>query len=166
MKMAFIVSGDDGQYGLPDKFTQCRIFPPVSLARMAGLAGACAKVILIDERIKTVAHDEYVDIALIFVNKYNQGRALELAGVYQRLGSHVILTGPVINDAPEKYSKNADCLFYGAGEDNLPLFLEDYKRGKTRRLYMSRNRVASTDQIFSIEGNDGASNQTPARYVA
>ena len=143
MKIVFVVPKDDDQHGPQNQYAQGRIFPPVGLARMAGIAGQQATVTLIDERFETSHPDINVQIAIIFINSYNQQRACEFAQYYHAAGCLVVMTGPMLSHSIEPAYNVADCLFIGAGEDNLPGFLADYNKGKTKRVY----RCASHETI-------------------
>ena len=140
MKVAFIVPKDHDPQGPLSEFVHCRIFPPASLARMAGLAARRAHVTSVDERIDPALHLPQADIAVIFINSYNRYRAYEVARLYRERGSLAVFTGPMLSQAPEEACRYADCVFIGAGEEILPGFLEDYRRGKPRRLYASAHR--------------------------
>ena len=139
MKIVFIVPKDHDQQSPLSEFTQCRIFPPASLARMAGLASRQAHVSYLDERIDTTSGLPQADIAIIFINSYNRYRAYEVARHYRERGSFSVLTGPYLIQAPDEVCCYADCVFIGAGEHILPGFLRDCSRGKPRRLYASAN---------------------------
>lgn len=137
MNLAFVIPKDDDQHGPQNQHTQGRIFPPVGLARMAGIVGKQACVSLIDERIEHKHSVKKAQITIIFINSYNQQRACELARYYHDMGCLVIMTGPMLSHSVDLAYSVADCLFIGAGEDNLPVFLHDYSRGKNKRIYRS-----------------------------
>jgi radical SAM superfamily enzyme YgiQ (UPF0313 family) len=139
MKIAFIVPKDHDPQGPLSEFVHSRIFPPASLARMAGLAARHAHVTSMDERIDSALHLPQADIAIIFINSYNRYRAYEVAQLYSERGSLTVFTGPMLSQAPEEACRYADCVFIGAGEQILPGFLEDYCHDKPRRLYASVN---------------------------
>lgn len=151
MKIKFIIPKDHDHYNPSNPFSGARVFPPVGLARMAGYAGSLAHVSLVDERIDTAAHDIPTDVAVIFINAYNRTRALQLARYYKTRGSFVVLTGPLLNHEPEQACQHASCLFIGAGDELMPLFLEDYLAGRKRRLYVS--------------GANSNGHQNPARHA-
>lgn len=141
MKVTFIVPKDDDRHGPLNQFAQCRILPPVGLARMAGIAGRHGSVSVVDERVASAKHQRQAQIAVIFINSYNNSRAHTLARQYRQWGSHVVFTGPPLTHATavtDDTVRNADSIFMGSGEDNMPNFLSDYVSGKTKRYYHGR----------------------------
>ena len=161
MKVAFIVPKDDDRHSPLSQFAQCRVLPPVGLARMAGLAGKRGSVVVVDERIASAKHQRHAQIAVIFVNSYNSFRAHELARQYKQYGSHVVFTGPKLMQSPdetERAERYADSLFMGSAEDNMPIFLSDFIAGKAKRFYhesanktnQSRNPFIDDDVNWSL----------------
>ena len=146
MKVAFIIPKNDDQHEQPNQFNQCRIFPPVGLARMAGLMGKQAKISLLDERITPDTQHQSVQIAIIFINSYNQHRAVDLASRYRALGSFVVMTGSMLSNKADLPSESADSLFIGSGEEHIPKFLADYQAGKAKPFYRSHTQAASSDR--------------------
>ena len=135
MKIVFIVPKDNDQHSPLSQFAQCRILPPVSLAKMAGLVGKQSGVSLVDERIASAHHEQHYDIAIIFINSYNRQRAYAIAKHYDNNGSLVVFTGPMLSQSPEDAAEHADCLFIGYGEDCMPEFVADYRLGKLKSFY-------------------------------
>lgn len=157
MKVAFVIPKDDDQHSPHNQYAQGRIFPPVGLARMAGIVGKQGCVTLIDERIKPNQPKQKAQIAVVFINSYNQQRACELARYYQAMGCIVVMTGPILSHSIDNAYDFADCLFVGAGEDNLPDFLADYSLGKTRRVYRCSGTKTITEQNGSNYENTALS---------
>ncbi|WP_455375632.1 hypothetical protein [Kaarinaea lacus] len=135
MKVAFIIPRDNDTQGPLSQFSQCRILPPVGLARMAGMVGKKAYVTVVDERIDDKKHKGNAHIAVIFINSYNRQRAYDIANYYRNCGSTVVFTGPLLSNAMEDAEKYADALFVGDGGDNMPAFIQDYKIGKIKHFY-------------------------------
>jgi hypothetical protein len=153
MKVVFIIPKNDDQHQQVNPLTQCRIFPPVGLARMAGIIGRHAMVSLLDERLETDVQSKPTDIAIIFINSYNQQRARDLARSYQSLGSCVVMTGALLSSITDFPSDAADCWFIGSGEDHLAHFLSDYQKGKPKQFYRATGKVASAAQYHrAVDG--------------
>ena len=146
MKVTFVVPKDDDQQSKQNQYLQGRIFPPVGLARMAGIAGKHASVTLIDERIETSKPLKCAQIAVIFINSYNQQRACQLAQQYQAKGCLVVMTGPMLSHSIDPAYNTANCLFIGPGEDNISDFLADYTKGKTKRIYRCTSHKMTSEQ--------------------
>lgn len=153
MKVAFVIPKDDDQHETQNQCTQGRIFPPVGLARMAGIAGKLGHIRLIDERIKPNSSLDSPLIAIIFINSYNQQRACDLARCYQAMGCFVVMTGPILSQPIKQEYNFVDCLFIGAGEDNFPDFLADYRKGKIKRYYCHSGQTATAAQKNCISEN-------------
>ncbi len=143
MKVAFIIPKQDDQHDPQNQSCQDKVFPPVGLARMAGITGKCAHINIVDERLESDCSPQHAHIAVIFINSYNQQRACKLAHLYKSMNCCVVLTGPMLSHSIDRDYKTADCLFIGAGEDNLHEFLSDYQKGKIRRIYRSNSKKAS-----------------------
>jgi hypothetical protein len=112
---------------------------------MAGIMGKQATVTLHDERIKMEPLDRSTQIAIIFINSYNQQRACDIAQHYRKSGSFVVLTGSMLltfSDIPSKY---ANCLFAGSGEEHIAKFLADYQAGKPKRYYCNFRQSANPE---------------------
>jgi len=141
MKVAFIIPRDHDNQGPYSQYSQCRILPPVGLARMAGMVGKKAYVTVVDERIDDKKHKGNVHIAVIFINSYNRQRAYDIANFYRDCGSTVVFTGPLLNNAMEDAEKFADSLFVGDGGENMPAFMLDYMRGKIKPFYRHGSKM-------------------------
>jgi hypothetical protein len=157
MKVAFIIPRDNDTQGPLSQFSQCRILPPVGLARMAGMVGKKAYVTVVDERIDDKKHKGNVQVAVIFINSYNRQRAYDIATYYRNCGSTVVFTGPLLSNAMEDAVQHADALFVGDGGDNMPAFIEDYKRGKVKHFYRHTenafDRKATTNNVTPFPGH-------------
>jgi hypothetical protein len=153
MKVAFIIPRDNDNHGPLSQYAQCRVLPPVGLARMAGMIGKKASVSVIDERIDDKHHNGNPHVAVIFINSYNRQRAYDVANYYRQCGSTVIFTGPVLNKAMGDAAKFADCLFVGDSEENMPSFLNDFYRGKTKQVYQHYVNVSHRGNVAAFPGS-------------
>lgn len=153
MKVAFIIPRDNDTHSPLSQFSQCRVLPPVGLARMAGMIGKKAYISVVDERIDDKKHKGNVQIAVIFINSYNRQRAYDVADYYRKCGATVVFTGPLLSKTIDDADTFADALFIGDGGDNMPSFLQDFKRGQVKQIY----RHTGLDQ----QANDTADNVLP-----
>lgn len=142
MKITFIIPRDHDSQGPYSQYSQCRILPPVGLAKMAGMVGKKACVTIVDERIDDRKHKGNTQIAVIFINSYNRQRAYDIANYYRACGSKVVFTGPLLSNSPEDAGQHADTLFIGDGGDNMPVFMEDFRKGKVKSFYASRSTIS------------------------
>lgn len=152
MKITFIIPKYDSEPGPAQQFAQGRVFPPVALAPMVRLVGKLAGVHVIDERLEATRHANATDIAVIFINNYNQQRARELAIKYQMRGSFVVLTGPNLNLDSLQQGMFANCLFIGSPEDCMRDFLRDYRNAKVMGFYIKHPRKAGAKPVSMTFG--------------
>jgi len=153
MKVAFIIPRDHDNQGPYSQYSQCRILPPVGLARMAGTVGKKAYVTVVDERIDEKKHKGNVHVAVIFINSYNRQRAYDIANYYRNCGSTVVFTGPLLTNAMEDADKFADTLFVGDGGDNMPAFMQDFMLGRVKRYYRNNNSLkGSANNVTPFPG--------------
>jgi radical SAM superfamily enzyme YgiQ (UPF0313 family) len=68
-------------------------------------------------------------------------RAYRIADHYRRKGAHVCLGGLHVTSLPWEAIRHADSIFLGPGEDTWPAFLSDFRAGRPRRVYQSRERT-------------------------
>ena len=157
MKVAFIIPRDNDTHSPLSQFSQCRILPPVGLARMAGMIGKKAYITVVDERIDDKKHKGNVEIAVIFINSYNRQRAYDIADYYRQCGCTVVFTGPLLSRDLGDSQLYADALFIGDGGDNMPAFLNDYHQGKMKRIYRqigtNQKRNGTTDNVIPYPGS-------------
>jgi radical SAM superfamily enzyme YgiQ (UPF0313 family) len=106
------------------------------------------EVELVDEHVEQIRLDDTPDLVVIQVYITNAYRAYALADHYRAKGSHVILGGLHVTALPQEAGWHADSIVIGPGDEAFPQFLEDFRRGKPRRLYYTLRR--SFEQIPDI----------------
>ena len=153
MQISFIIPTDHDRQNPRHQLLQSRVLPPAGLARMAGHAGKVANINVIDERAEKSEHSRITDIAIIFINSYNQERAIELARHYRLRGSNVVFTGPMLTPASTDLNRWAHTLFLGAGEEILPRYLWDIKSGVPRKVYNALSLNPATGMATGFYGN-------------
>ncbi|MEW8415558.1 MAG: cobalamin-dependent protein, partial [Candidatus Thiodiazotropha sp.] len=121
------------------------LFPPLGLATLAGHMRPDDEVELIDEHVEAVRLDDTPELVVIQVYITNAYRAYALADHYRAKGSHVILGGLHVTALPQEAGRHADTIVIGPGDLAFSQFLEDFRRGRPRRLYFSPRR--SFEQI-------------------
>ncbi|MEW8415603.1 MAG: cobalamin-dependent protein, partial [Candidatus Thiodiazotropha sp.] len=116
------------------------LFPPLGLATLAGHMRPDDEVELVDEHVEAVRLDDIPDLVVIQVYITNAYRAYALADHYRTRGSHVILGGLHVTALPQEAGRHADSIVIGPGDLAFSQFLEDFRRGRPRRLYFSPRR--------------------------
>lgn len=157
MKVTFVIPRDNDRHSPLSQFSQCRVLPPVGLARMAGMVGKKAYITVVDERIDDKKHKGNVNIAVIFINSYNRQRAYDIATYYRNCGATVVFTGPLLSKVVDDADRFADSLFIGDGGDNMPVFMKDFKDGKVKRFYRHTEQefqpTGTSDNVIPLPGS-------------
>ncbi|RYY94684.1 MAG: B12-binding domain-containing radical SAM protein [Chitinophagaceae bacterium] len=121
------------------------LFPPLGLATLAAYAGPDDIVELQDEHVEILDTGDRPDIVVIQVYITNAWRAYELADAYRARGCYVCLGGLHVTSLPLEAGAHADSVFLGPGEDTFPQFLDDFRKGVPKRVYV--NGVRSIAEI-------------------
>ncbi len=120
------------------------LFPPLGLATLAAYCGVEDEINLQDEHVEELnIHDE-ADILVIQVYITNAFRAYDLADHYRKKGSYVCLGGLHVTSLPDEAMPHADTIFLGPGEESWPRFLNDFKNGGAKKVYISKERTLET----------------------
>ncbi|HEV2761731.1 MAG TPA: radical SAM protein [Pyrinomonadaceae bacterium] len=117
------------------------LFPPLGLATLAAYLDDAAQVTLQDEHVETLDTADDPDLVVIQAYITSARRSYELADLYRRRGSYVVLGGLHVTSLPEEAASHADTIFLGPGEDTWPAFLEDFRAGRPRKVYRSTVRT-------------------------
>lgn len=120
------------------------LFPPLGLATLAAYCNEDDEIELQDEHVEELnIHDE-PDIVVIQVYITNAFRAYDLADYYREKGSYVCLGGLHVTSLPDEAMPHADTIFLGPGEESWPRFLNDFKNGEAKKIYLSKERTLET----------------------
>jgi radical SAM superfamily enzyme YgiQ (UPF0313 family) len=124
-------------YWRPIKYS---LFPPLGLATLAAYCSDDDCIELQDEHVEELnTHDE-PDVVVIQVYITNAYRAYALADHYRRKRCYVCLGGLHVTSLPEEAMQHADSIFIGPGEDSFPQFLQDFKAGEPKKIYLNAER--------------------------
>jgi radical SAM superfamily enzyme YgiQ (UPF0313 family) len=117
------------------------LFPPLGLATLAGYLNDEDEIEIQDEHAEKLNLDDEPDLVGIEVYVTSAYRAYKVADHYRRKGCYVALGGLHITSMPEEAKLHADTIFLGPGEDTWPEFLSDFRAGRARKIYRSKNRT-------------------------
>lgn len=117
------------------------LFPPLGLATLAGYLNDEDEVEIRDEHVEKLNLDNKPDLVGIEVYVTSAYRAYKVADYYRRKGCYVALGGLHVTSMPEEAKLHADTIFLGPGEDTWPEFLSDFRAGRSRKVYRSKNRT-------------------------
>ncbi len=124
------------------------LFPPLGLATLAAYLGADDEVRLIDEHVEP-AVDPLADSGpapdLVVIQAYitSARRSYAIADGFRRRGAYVAIGGLHPTSLPDEAGAHADTVFLGPGEETFPRFLDDFRRGRARLRYDSREFTRS-----------------------
>ena len=113
---------------------------PLALPTLAALTPPEFDVRIIDENIEDIDFNAPVDIVgITFLTSYAR-QGYEVADRFRDAGVHVALGGVHVTMCPEEALQHADTVFVGEADDTWEVFLNDFKRGKPKRLYEPEKR--------------------------
>ena len=107
----------------------------LTLPYLAALTPRGWDVRLIDEQLEEVDFDAPVDLVAITTWTINSFRAYEIADNFRRRGVSVIMGGPHTYSYPEESAEHCDAVGVGEGETIWPLMLDDFAKGRIKKLY-------------------------------
>lgn len=124
-------------YWRPIKYS---LFPPLGLATLAAYCSPDDEVELQDEHVEELITTDAPDLVVIQVYITNAFRAYTLADHYRKKGSYVCLGGLHVTSLPEEAAIHADSILIGPGEDIFPQFLEEFRKGNAKKVYVNQKR--------------------------
>lgn len=141
MKVKLILpslSEAESPFSRPIKYS---LFPPLGLATLAAYLSPDDEIDLQDQHVEKLNLNDSPDLVIIQVYITNAYRAYQIADLYSKKGSYVILGGLHVTSLPDEAIKHADTIFLGPGEDTFPKFLEDFKNKCPKIVYHSSIRT-------------------------
>lgn len=113
------------------------LFPPLGLATLAAYLRPDDEALIVDEHVEPLSTDDRPDLVVIQVYITNAYRAYRIADTYRAKGCFVVLGGLHVTSLPREAEMHADAIFTGPGEQTFPVFLDDFRVGRTERVYRS-----------------------------
>lgn len=117
------------------------LFPPLGLATLASYVAEEDEVSITDQHVEKLELNDTPDLVLIQVYITNAYHAYRIADQYRARGVFVILGGLHVTSLPEEAAKHADAIFIGPGEQTFPKFLENFRKRKPQKIYISGERT-------------------------
>jgi len=116
-------------------------FPPLGLLTIASMLPKEWNKKLIDMNIKDINDKEimWADVIFISAMLVQEESTKEIIKKCKSLGKIVVAGGPAFTTQHEKFSE-VDHFVLNEAEITLPLFLNDFKKGKAKRIYTSKKR--------------------------
>ena len=126
------------KYALPfvSKKAAC---PPLGLLTVAALLPRDWNIRLVDMNVEQLRDRdlESADLVMIGGMIVQKASALDVLERCRRLKVKVMAGGPLFTDSPEEFLPLVDHLILNEAEMTLPLFLEDWCRGRPGKVYRS-----------------------------
>jgi radical SAM superfamily enzyme YgiQ (UPF0313 family) len=121
-------------YWRPIKYS---LFPPLGLATLAAYLRPDDEALIVDEHVELLRTDDEPDLVLIQVYITNAYRAYRIADHYRTKGVFVGLGGLHVTSIPDEAAVHADAIFLGPAEQTFPEFLQEFREGRPKRMYVS-----------------------------
>jgi radical SAM superfamily enzyme YgiQ (UPF0313 family) len=113
------------------------LFPPLGLATLAAFLAPDDDAVIVDEHVQPLDIDDRPDLVVIQVYITNAYRAYRIADRYRSKGVFVALGGLHVTSLPDEAAAHADSIFLGPGEQTFPVFLQEFRDRRPRRMYQS-----------------------------
>ncbi|HSD65817.1 MAG TPA: radical SAM protein [Vicinamibacteria bacterium] len=117
------------------------LFPPLGLATLAGYLDPADEPRLQDEHVQDLDLGGRPDLVAIEVYVTSARRAYAIADRYRARGVFVVLGGLHVTALPAEALAHADAIVVGPAEEAWPRFLEDFRAGRSQRVYRSLART-------------------------
>ncbi len=140
MKIKFIMPAFNEVEGSIRRSIKYSLFPPLGLVTLAGYLLPSDEVEVVNEHVQKLYLDDDPDIVAIQVYISNAYRAYRIANHYRKKGIFVILGGLHVTSLPKEAKMYADSIIIGPGEGIFSTFLSDYRKGKIKKVYISKHR--------------------------
>ncbi len=114
---------------------------PLTLTTLAALVPPLpdVEIRLVDGSVDAVPLDDPADLVGISVITGCARPAYALARHFRARGIPVVLGGVHVTVLPGEAAQHADSILIGRGEDAWPALIEDFRRGRLRRVYRERS---------------------------
>ena len=151
MKIAFIFPAIGKKKN--EKFIHTWKMEPLTIAFLKALTPDDIETEFFDDRIELINYDTDVDLIALSVETYTAKRAYKIAKEFRKRGKKVIMGGYHITLNYKEAMNFADAIIVGNAESVWGEVLEDFKKGKLKRIYrgnfgFTNNSVLPDRTIF------------------
>lgn len=105
------------------------------LPTVAALTPGDHEIRIIDENLQDIDFNEPADIVGITAMTQQATRAYEIAAEFRKRGCYIVIGGIHASVMPEEAQEHADSIFVGEVENTWPLFIRDFSRRQSIRVY-------------------------------
>ena len=118
-----------------DSFRHFWSAPCLGLLAIAAYLPEDWEAVYIDENYRAINFEESFDFVCISAMTVQAERAYALAEVYRRKNLLTVIGGIHATILPEEAGKHFDVVLAGEGEVVFPAFIQDYLKGKVKKIY-------------------------------
>jgi radical SAM superfamily enzyme YgiQ (UPF0313 family) len=115
---------------------------PLPPALIAGLTPPDVDVRFYDDRMEAIPFDEPTDVVALSIETYTAKRAYQIASEYRRRGVPVVMGGFHASLCPDEVARFAETVVVGEAEMLWPEVLDDYRHGRSKKMYRATSRPA------------------------
>lgn len=126
--------------------------PFLSLPVLATYTPPDIAVTIVDERIESIHFDIPYDLVGITLMTPLAPRAYEIADAFRKRGVTVVMGGMHVSARPDEVLAHADAVVVGEAEQMWPLLLDDFKKGKLKKIYQAQGYTA-LDTLLPLRRN-------------
>jgi radical SAM superfamily enzyme YgiQ (UPF0313 family) len=142
----------DFSYRYRGAFKKSYSYTPLTLYALAAHIppGNDFSVDIIDEGVEPVSNfsSANYDIVGITCVTSSAPRAYELSSIWRKKGSYVVLGGAHPTLLPGDAMQHADTVITGAAEINWPTFLQDFRNGSPKPMYMGNEELCEAQSMI------------------
>lgn len=110
-------------------------YPIITLPHIATITPKKHQVKIVNENYENIDFNEDCDIVGITCYTMTAPRVYEIADEFRRRGKKVVLGGYHPTAMPQEALQHADSILLGMVEASWPKLLEDFEKGKLKRIY-------------------------------
>ncbi|MBI4398219.1 MAG: B12-binding domain-containing radical SAM protein [Candidatus Omnitrophica bacterium] len=121
--------------------TPAHAHAPLGLCTVAGLTPPDIDVEILDENVEPIDFGRSCDMVAMTAFNVQVPRALEIAAEFRKRGKMVIFGGPYASLIGEKFLPYFDVVFKGETEYTWPQFIQEFKQGTHKRLYIQKENI-------------------------
>jgi len=117
------------------------LYPPLGLLTVASLLPKDWEKKVIDENVSKISNDDILWADMVFISAMivQKKAAQRIINKCKSLGRKVVCGGPAFTTGYKNF-KNVDYFILNEAEITLPLFINDLKQNKARKVYTSTER--------------------------
>jgi radical SAM superfamily enzyme YgiQ (UPF0313 family) len=113
--------------------------PPMGLGVLASRTPGKYEVSIIDENVEDIDFDEGADLVAVTATTTQAPRAYRIMREFKKRGIPTVMGGIHASVRPEEASGYTDAVAIGEGDEMWPRMLNDFDKGRLRKIYRARS---------------------------